>query len=171
MFLDRDGTINVRPAAHDYIRDSEEFKWLPGALQGMLMLAKAGLPLVIVSNQRGISLGVVTHTTLHEIECRIQAALGAHGHEVAAFRYCPHGLDEACDCRKPLPGLLCAAARDLRLDLSQSWMIGDADTDVDAGLAAGCRTIRLTTEAHPPQQTATSLLEAAEIILEHGGGG
>jgi D-glycero-D-manno-heptose 1,7-bisphosphate phosphatase len=165
VFLDRDGTINVRPAEHDYIRDSRDFEWLPGALEGLLKLADAGLPLVVVSNQRGISLGLVTPSTLHEIESRIQEALGAHGHQVTAFRYCTHGIDDGCDCRKPRPGLLFAAAHEFGLDLGRSWMVGDIDADVEAGLAAGCRTIRLHTEAAEPERTAESLLQAAEIIL------
>jgi D-glycero-D-manno-heptose 1,7-bisphosphate phosphatase len=171
VFLDRDGTINVRPREHDYIRDSQDFEWLPGALEGLLKLAAAGLPLVVVSNQRGVSRGLVTLSTLREIECRIQEALGARGHQVTSFRYCPHGIDEGCDCRKPRPGLLRAAARDLRLDLSRSWMVGDSDADVEAGLAAGCHTIRIGTEAGSQERTAESLLQAAEIILEQEGSG
>jgi D-glycero-D-manno-heptose 1,7-bisphosphate phosphatase len=171
VFLDRDGTINVRPPEHDYIRDSQDFEWLPGALDGLVKLADAGLPLVVVSNQRGVSLGLVTPSTLDEIECRIQEALEAHGHQVTAFRYCTHGIEDGCDCRKPRPGLLCAAARELRLDLGRSWMVGDTDADVEAGLAAGCRTIRLGTEAGAQERTAESLLQAAEIIVEQEGSG
>jgi len=166
VFLDRDGTINVRPPEHDYIRNSQDFEWLPGALEGLIKLADAGLPLIVVSNQRGISRGLVSHATLRKIESRIQDALGAHGHQVTAFRYCPHGLEEQCDCRKPRPGMLRAAAQELELDLSRSWMVGDSDADVEAGLAAGCRTIRLGTDAASVQPTAPSLLQAAEIILE-----
>jgi D-glycero-D-manno-heptose 1,7-bisphosphate phosphatase len=131
----------------------------------MVKLAGAGLPLVVVSNQRGISRGLVSDETLREIEFEIQTALGAYGHRVSAFRYCPHGLDEQCDCRKPRPGLLRDAAEDLRLDLSRSWMIGDSDADVQAGQTAGCRTILLTGESGSHELTARSLLEAADIVL------
>jgi D-glycero-D-manno-heptose 1,7-bisphosphate phosphatase len=165
VFLDRDGTINVRPREHDYIRNSRDFEWLPGALEGMLKLTRAGLPLVVVSNQRGISRGLVSYATLHEIEARIQEALAPHGEKVVAFRYCPHGLDEGCDCRKPRPGLLRSAADDLQLDLQRSWMIGDSDADVEAGEAAGCQTIRLGADPHIHERTAASLLEAAEIVI------
>ena len=165
VFLDRDGTINVRPPEHDYIRESRDFEWLTGALEGMAKLAGAGLPLVVVSNQRGISRGLVSETTLREIESQIQTALGAYGHQISAFRYCPHGLDEQCECRKPRPGLLRAAADELQLDLRRSWMIGDSDTDVQAGQAAGCRTILVTRETDSHERTARSLLEAADIVL------
>lgn len=171
VFLDRDGTINVRPPEHDYIRDSRDFEWLPGALEGMLKLARAGLPLVVVSNQRGISRGLIAPSTLHEIEARIQGSLADHGERVVAFRYCPHGLDDGCDCRKPRPGLLCSAASELGLDLHRSWMIGDSEADVEAGAAAGCRTIRLAAETDRDERTAASLLEAAEIVIAEQAGG
>lgn len=157
----------MRPPAHDYVRDIRDFEWLPGALAGMVKLAEAGLPLVVVSNQRGVSRGLVSYATLHEIESEIQNALGAHGHQVSAFRYCPHGLDEKCECRKPSPGMLRVAADELRLDLSRSWMIGDSDTDMQAGQAAGCRTILLAEEWRSHERTAASLIEAAEIIVAH----
>lgn len=165
VFLDRDGTINVRASQHEYIRNPRDFRWLPGALDGMVRLARAGLPLIVVSNQRGVSRGLVTRDTLIAIEARIQCALGAHGCQVEAFRYCLHGLDEHCTCRKPRPGLLRAAARDMKLDLSCSWMIGDSEEDVEAGHAAGCRTIRLTAERTLADRQTASLLEAATVVL------
>ena len=90
---------------------------------------------------------------------------------VVAFRYCPHGLDDGCDCRKPRPGLLCSAASELGLDLHRSWRIGDSDADVEAGAAAGCRTIRLAAETDRDERTAASLLEAAEIVIAEQAGG
>ncbi len=165
VFLDRDGTINVRPPEHDYVRDPAQFEWLPGALEGMVALAVAGLPLVVVSNQRGVSRGLVSYETLEAIEHRIQAALAEHGAAVEAFRYCPHGLEDRCDCRKPNPGLLVSAARDLELDLPSSWMIGDSEDDVAAGRAAGCHTIHLTDQPAPGQRAAGTLPEAVAIVL------
>jgi D-glycero-D-manno-heptose 1,7-bisphosphate phosphatase len=171
VFLDRDGTINVRPPEHDYVRDPAQFRWLPGALQGMVALAEAGLPLIVGSNQRGVSRGLVSYETLEAIERGIQTALGEHGTAVEAFRYCPHAIEEHCDCRKPNPGLLVAAARDLQLDLPSSWMIGDSEDDVSAGRAAGCRTIRIADEPVPGERTAGSLSEAAAIVLGSRGTG
>ncbi|MBV8990911.1 MAG: HAD family hydrolase [Solirubrobacterales bacterium] len=167
VFLDRDGTINVRAPDHDYIRDVADFRWLPGALEGMVTLARAGLPLFVVSNQRGVSRGLVTDATLTAIEACIRASLQTHGCSVEAFRYCCHDLDAQCDCRKPRPGLLLAVAREYQLDLASCWMIGDSVEDVEAGLAAGCRTIRLTAAPDTSGRTAPSLLEAATIVLEN----
>jgi D-glycero-D-manno-heptose 1,7-bisphosphate phosphatase len=166
VFLDRDGTINVRPPEHEYLTDPSEFRWLPGALDGMLKLAQAGLPLIVVSNQRGVARGLVTERTLSQVEAVIQAALGPYGHRVEAFRYCPHDLAAGCECRKPKPGLLRAAARDLDLDLEHSWMIGDTEADIEAGRAAGCRTIRLAPAPVSGTATAASLLEAAALVLD-----
>jgi D-glycero-D-manno-heptose 1,7-bisphosphate phosphatase len=165
VFLDRDGTINVRAAEHDYIRDPRDFRWLPGALEGLVKLARSGRPLVVVSNQRGVSRGLVGCETLRAIETRIQDALEPYGCHIEAFNYCVHDLDAGCECRKPRPGLLLSAARDLQLDLERSWMIGDTEDDVNAGRAAGCRTILLTHDPADHERTAESLLQAASLVL------
>ena len=165
-FLDRDGTLNVRAAEHHYVCSPDDFEWLPGAAAGAARLAKAGYALVVVSNQRGLARGLVTHAVLREIEALIQAGLEAEGCRVEAFRYCPHDLADACACRKPMPGLLLDAAADLDLDLAASWMIGDADSDVRAGQAAGCRTALIgTASGTTADLTAPSLDAASERIL------
>jgi D-glycero-D-manno-heptose 1,7-bisphosphate phosphatase len=167
VFLDRDGTINVRAPEHEYIGSAEQFEWLPGALEGMVRLARAGLPLIVVSNQRGVSRGMVTLAGIGAIERVIQDALARKGVRVTAFRYCTHGLNEQCDCRKPRPGMLTAAAREFGLDLSKCWMIGDADEDVAAGRAAGCAVIRIADTAGGDVPTAPSLLDAAKLVLAY----
>lgn len=164
-FLDRDGTINVRAPEHDYIREPRDFRWIPGALEGMVVLARAGLPLVVVSNQRGVSRGLVSPSALEAIERIVQDGLAAHQCSVEAFRYCTHRLEEECRCRKPRPGMLLDAAQELGIDLPRSWMIGDTPEDVEAGRAAGCRTIRLTPTPVASEPTATSLLDAARIVV------
>jgi D-glycero-D-manno-heptose 1,7-bisphosphate phosphatase len=134
----------------------------------MVSLARAGLPLIIVSNQRGVARGLVSRATLASIEARIRATMGPEGAHVEAFRYCVHDLDEGCECRKPQPGLLRAAARELALDLSRSWMIGDSLSDVQAGHAAGCRCVLIAPAPDPvgpAERTAPSLREAAAIVL------
>jgi len=130
----------------------------------MVRLAKTSRPLVVVSNQRGVSRGLVSPSTLLAIETRIQEALAVHGCRVEAFRYCLHDIIDGCECRKPRPGLLLSAARDLHLDLVHSWMIGDSEADVEAGRSAGCRTILLTMETSGPEHTIRSLAEAADVV-------
>jgi D-glycero-D-manno-heptose 1,7-bisphosphate phosphatase len=165
-FVDRDGTINVRPEAHAYVEQAEAFIWLPGALDGLVCLAAQGFALIVVSNQRGIARGLVSVTALREIEERIQLGLAPHGRRIEAFRYCPHEISEACRCRKPAPGLLLDAAQELEIDLGHSWMIGDAESDVLAGTAAGTATARIAAVGQPSAASivAPSLLDVARAI-------
>jgi histidinol-phosphate phosphatase family protein len=167
-FLDRDGTLNVRAPEHRYLCSVDEFRWLPGAADGAARLALAGFTLVVVSNQRGLALGSVTEVVLREIEHRIQESLQQRGCTVESFRYCPHDLEEHCACRKPKPGLLLAAADDLGLDLASSWMIGDSDTDVQAGHGAGCRAALVGTVhgESAAELHAETLLAASELIVQ-----
>jgi D-glycero-D-manno-heptose 1,7-bisphosphate phosphatase len=169
-FLDRDGTINTRPPLHRYVEAPEAFAWLPGAVDGAVMLAEAGFVLVVVSNQRGVARGLVTESTLREIESQIQARLGERGCHVESFRYCRHDRDVQCDCRKPRPGMLLDAARELDLDLRQSWMIGDSPSDVQAGARAGCHTALIAPgdAATDADIRAPTLLEASRLLLATG---
>lgn len=139
-FLDRDGTLNVQAPPHDYIRSADGFAWLPGAAEGAARLAGAGYALAVVSNQRGVARGLIEPGALEAIEALIQAGLEPLGARIEAFAYCPHDLDEGCDCRKPAPGMLLDLAATRGYDLSRSWMVGDSATDVQAGQAAGVRT-------------------------------
>ena len=163
-FLDRDGTINRRPPPHEYVTRVEEFELIPGAVDGMAALAECGLLLVVVSNQRGMARGLVGAELLDATETVLQDALRPRGAEISAFHYCPHELDEDCGCRKPAPGMLLHAADGLDLDLAASWMIGDSQSDVDAGTGAGCRTVGLGEGLKGATATAGSLAEAAELI-------
>jgi D-glycero-D-manno-heptose 1,7-bisphosphate phosphatase len=131
--------------------------------------------LAVVSNQRGIARGLVSMATLGEIELEIQSRLRERGVEIAAFRYCPHELDAGCDCRKPAPGMLLELSRTLELDLARCWMIGDADSDVGAGRAAGCRTALIDAAGErgdgAADVVAGSLAQVAEAIVARDGGG
>lgn len=166
-FVDRDGTINVRAAEHEYITSADDFSWLPGALDGLLRLSRAGFVLTVVSNQRGVARGLVTRQVLDQIEQLIAAPLAEHGVAIAAFRYCFHDEWENCDCRKPKPGMLLDLSRELDLDLKRSWMIGDSDSDVGAGRAAGTMTASTDpTRAPDADVVADSLAGVAEMIAE-----
>ena len=165
-FLDRDGTLNVRPAEHEYVTDAAQFEWLPGAIEGAVALAHAGFTLAVVSNQRGIARGLVSHETLTAIENQIQHALAAHGVRIEAFRYCPHELDAGCDCRKPKPGMLLELAETLGLDLQRSWMIGDTESDVQAGRAAGTHSA-LIAPAGDAEIVGSSLRDVAAAIARY----
>ncbi len=164
-FVDRDGTINVQPREHEYVTSLSDFTWLPGAARGLARLDGAGFGLVVVSNQRGVARGLVSPQVISQIEALIQRELAHHGSHIIAFRYCFHDEWERCDCRKPRPGMLLDAARELDLDLERSWMIGDSASDIAAGRAAGCRTASVRPDrAADADVVADSLEQVAELI-------
>lgn len=138
-FLDRDGVLNRRPRQHDYVRAVEDLDLLPGVADAVGELGRAGFVPIVVSNQRGVARGLVTEQVLRGIESAIRAA----GAPVEAFYYCPHDVEDGCDCRKPQPGLLVRASAEHNLSLRASVMIGDSESDVAAGTAAGCHTVRI----------------------------
>ncbi|HEY4723345.1 MAG TPA: D-glycero-beta-D-manno-heptose 1,7-bisphosphate 7-phosphatase, partial [Anaerolineae bacterium] len=143
IFLDRDGVINRnRP---DHVKCWAEFEFMPGALQALRQLARLSWPLVVVSNQAIIGRGLANRQTVDEIHANMVFAIQEARGRVDAVLYCPHRPDEHCDCRKPQPGLLLQAAEHLHLDLARSYLIGDAETDVQAAQAAGCQAILVKT--------------------------
>jgi D-glycero-D-manno-heptose 1,7-bisphosphate phosphatase len=142
-FLDRDGTINHPAAPGEYIESWDQFRFLPRAPEAIALLRGAGFRIVVVTNQRGIALGRMSEADLEDIHRRMLAELeGAHAF-VDAVYHCPHGHGE-CDCRKPQPGMLLRASRELPgVDLERSVMIGDSESDMEAGRRAGCRCVRI----------------------------
>ena len=145
VFLDKDGTL-VEDVP--YSVDPSRARLMPGSGPALRSLAAGGYRLVVVSNQSGVARGLFPEPALDVVERRLRELLHAEDVELDAFRYCPHLVTGsvrryaiACDCRKPAPGLLLRASVDLRLDLRRSWMVGDILDDVEAGRAAGCRTI------------------------------
>jgi D-glycero-D-manno-heptose 1,7-bisphosphate phosphatase len=158
VFLDRDGTLNRAAQPGEYVQAAYEVELLDGAAAAVALLARAGYLCVVVSNQRGVALGQMTNEDLHAVDVRLRDLVAAGGAELNATYYCTHGLDDGCDCRKPAPGLITRAARELDIELSASWMVGDSATDVEAGARAGCRTLRV-------RPVDGALLAAAQTIL------
>ncbi len=134
LFLDRDGTLIVDVG---YPRDPALVEPLPGAIEALRELQQT-FALVIISNQSGIGRGMITEAEAAAVHDRVVAVFAAGGVTFAGAYYCPHAPDAGCRCRKPAPGLLHDAARELGLDLARSIMIGDKPSDLDAGRAAGC---------------------------------
>lgn len=165
VFLDRDGTLNPRPPAHEYLESADRFAWLPGAVSGVSRLASAGFDLFVVSNQRGVARGLISEVTLREIEDKIQSGLRARGCEIRAFRYCTHNLEAGCSCRKPEPGMIVDLARMYEVELTSSWMIGDDSSDDLAGRSAGCRTGLIGNAPGRPTVRGDSLGAVADLVL------
>lgn len=141
IFLDRDGIINKKPAPHDYVKDWSEFKFLPGIEKLIKRANKKGYLVIIATNQRGIARGLMTKKDLHKIHQKMKEELKRKGAKIDEIYYCLHNLEKHCQCRKPKPGLLLQAAKDFNLNLQESILIGDDETDILAGKAAGCKTI------------------------------
>lgn len=149
IFLDRDGTINKYVG---FLRDIDEFELLPGAVDAIRKINASDYLTIIVTNQPVIARGEVTVGQLEEIHNKMETLLGNEGAFVDAIFYCPHhphkgyegevpDLKIDCDCRKPKPGLLLKAAEAFNIDLQKSWMIGDSESDMEAGRSAGCKVI------------------------------
>jgi D-glycero-D-manno-heptose 1,7-bisphosphate phosphatase len=141
VFLDRDGVINVD---RGYVHKVEDFRFVPGSAEAMRRLQAAGWRLVVVTNQSGLARGLYSRGDYDRFTTHLQGQLAAIGVTVDAVLHCPHLPDATvaayrlqCDCRKPAPGMLLRAARELALDLAASVMVGDRFTDVEAGRAAG----------------------------------
>ncbi|MBM3886396.1 HAD family hydrolase [Candidatus Dependentiae bacterium] len=143
-FLDRDGTV-----IHDvhYLAQLEDCSLIPEIIPVLQYLQQAGYILVIVSNQSGVARGYFDEAFVLKTHDFLADMLAEHGIAITAFYFCPHhptiavraDLQQDCDCRKPKPGMLLQAAKELGVDLKASLMIGDSQRDLDAGLAAGCR--------------------------------
>ncbi|MFC1917399.1 HAD-IIIA family hydrolase [Chloroflexota bacterium] len=144
VFLDRDGVINRKPPRAEYVKRWEEFEFLPEATQALRLLTQNGYDICMVTNQAGIARGVMSEQDLKDIHEELGKELEKHDAKISAIYYCPHGWDDGCECRKPKPGLLYQAARDHNLDLTKTIFIGDDERDMQAGTAAGCKTILVT---------------------------
>jgi D-glycero-D-manno-heptose 1,7-bisphosphate phosphatase len=186
VFLDRDGVLIEEVG---YLADPCQVVLIPGAGPAIASLNRAGIPVVVVTNQAGIARGYLSESRLAEIHGRLEALLAAEGARIDAIYYCPHHPTDGvapyrlqCSCRKPQPGMLLQAATDLGIDLPRSSMIGDKAVDLEAGARAGCRPILVKTGygretwsqldrlQPPPVLVATSLPEAIACCLSHFAG-
>jgi len=178
-FLDRDGVINQKAPEGQYVTRWDEFRFLPGVVEGIIQLNRAGFCVIVVTNQRCVAKGLLTETDLNGLHQRMSEQLARAGAKIDAIFHCPHELDPPCTCRKPAPGMLLEAARTRDLDLASSWMIGDSVADIQAGKSAGCKTARVLAknpETSEPENDgaapcdadviAASLLDAVPQILE-----
>lgn len=156
VFLDRDGVLSKeRP---DYVKTPDELELLPGIGEPLKRLREKGYLLVVVTNQSAVGRGLTTHDQVAKIHEKLRIELGKLGCSVDGVYYCPHHPDEECYCRKPAPGLILRAAEELSIDISRSWVIGDKELDLIAAERAGCRAVKVPTNAG-------GLLEAVQLIL------
>ncbi|SRR6266508_253516 len=181
VFLDRDGTILDELG---YVTPSSVITIYPWSADAIRLLKRAGYVVVIITNQGGIGLGLYDHDFVEQTHDKLTADFAAAGAEIDAWYYCPHHPEAVveqyrvhCSCRKPAPGMLIDAARDLDLDLASSWVVGDQWRDVKLAHAAGCRSVLLRTghgadqesawpsDVAPPTATCDNLIAAVSEIL------
>jgi D-glycero-D-manno-heptose 1,7-bisphosphate phosphatase len=188
VFFDRDGTLIHDPG---YLNHPDQVQVIDGAAEALKEFQLLGYKTVVVSNQSGVARGVISIEMLERIHDRLRELLAVKGASVDAIYYCPDHPDgtipeyrKDSDWRKPKPGMLLAAAKEMDIDLSQSWMIGDNERDVEAGRSAGCKTILIgstvsgnvmASETRPPADpekskpdyVAVNMKEAVNIVKRH----
>lgn len=150
VFLDRDGVLNQKPSRGKYITRMEELALLPGVEDAIAALNRSGRKVVVLTNQRGIALGLYTEAELDRIHAHLQAQLAVRGGHLDAIYVCPHDAGQ-CDCRKPLTGLFEQAFRDFPEATPQrSIMVGDSLRDIEAGLRVGMATAMILSDDGEP---------------------
>lgn len=141
VFLDRDGVINENRI--DYVKNTNELKIFDFVGSAITELKSMGFLVVVVTNQSAINRGLTTEKLVNEIHDEIQKYLKNYETVIDRFYFCPHKPNEKCNCRKPRPGLLEKAILEIGIEPNKSWMIGDNDSDITAGIEVGCQTIKL----------------------------
>ena len=173
IFLDRDGTINRYVG---FLRSVDEFELIPGVASAIRRINHSGYLAIVVTNQPVIARGEVTYDQLQEIHNKMETLLGHEGVYLDAIYYCPHHphkgyagevseLKIECNCRKPKPGMLLKAAREFNIDLANSWMVGDSESDVAAGKAAGCHTALLGKSNYGQEISIDELAHLGDVVF------
>lgn len=177
IFLDRDGVINRNLPGGDYVKNWEEFQFLPGALRAIARLTQAGFRLLVITNQACIGKGIVSRDIVQEIHELMLLEIERAGGRIEAVLCCPHLPDEGCDCRKPSPGLLKRAQEEYQVDLGQAILVGDSVKDMLTAAAVKMPAImvlsglgRISDLKSVPAtcRLSLNLAHAAQLILNEG---
>jgi D-glycero-D-manno-heptose 1,7-bisphosphate phosphatase len=164
VFLDRDGVLTrERP---DYVKTPDELEIFPSIYEPLRELRQSGFRIVLITNQSVVGRGFATEAGLHRIHQKLTDDLAKHGCFLDRIYYCPHRPEEGCDCRKPNPGMILAAARDLRLDVAKCWMVGDKDIDMEAANRAGCKRIKVSTNSNELARAVEEILSTDKSVGE-----
>ncbi len=161
LFLDRDGVIN-RENKGDYIKNIDEFEFLPGALGAMQELSQRVGLIIVITNQRGIAKGLMTEEDLNEVHTHMMKEIERAGGRIDGIYFCPHEIDQNCSCRKPKPGMALQAKADhSEIDFERSLFVGDKVSDVELGREVGMVTVHLKSDI---DQIAAA--EMADLVFE-----
>ncbi len=166
IFLDRDGVINANRT--DHVKGWDEFVFLPRALDALQRIVNSNFLVIVATNQAAIHRRMVQEVTVREIHARMQSEIERAGGCIHGIYYCPHRPDENCACRKPQPGMYRQAASDFGLDLTRSYVIGDAPADIGAARAIGAQPILVLTGRGCDQRLQNSCAECGGncIVVE-----
>jgi histidinol-phosphate phosphatase family protein len=164
VFIDRDGTLAVDVK---YCKAPKDFLMFPEAAKAVKVLNDHGYKIVVITNQSVIGRGWTSHAMVNRIHDKLRHELAKEYAHIDGLYMCPHHPAKDCDCRKPKPKMIHQAVRDLGINLSQSWVVGDLPLDVELGKAVGCRTIMVRGQPNgvQPDYVVKDLMEAAQIIL------
>ncbi|WAH58781.1 D-glycero-beta-D-manno-heptose 1,7-bisphosphate 7-phosphatase [Pseudomonas silvicola] len=162
VILDRDGVINEDSDA--YIKSVQEWIPIPGSIDAIAQLSKAGWTVAVATNQSGIARGYYDLATLDAMHARLRTLVAEQGGEVGLIVYCPHGPDAGCDCRKPRPGMLKAIAAHYQADLAGLWFVGDSMGDLEAALAVDSQPVLVKTGKGP--KTLAKALPEGTLIFD-----
>ncbi|NBA97011.1 D-glycero-beta-D-manno-heptose 1,7-bisphosphate 7-phosphatase [Pseudomonas sp. R5(2019)] len=162
LILDRDGVINEDSDA--YIKSVDEWIPIPGSIDAIAQLSKAGWTVAVATNQSGIARGYYDLATLEAMHTRLRELVAEQGGEVGKIVYCPHGPDEGCNCRKPLPGMLKTIADHYGVDLAGLWFVGDSMGDLEAAVAVDSQPVLVKTGKG--SKTLGKTLPANTLIFE-----
>jgi len=162
LILDRDGVINQDSDA--YIKSLDEWIPIPGSIEAIAQLSKAGWTVAVATNQSGIARGYYSLATLDAMHARLRELVAAQGGEVGLIVYCPHGPDDGCDCRKPRPGMLRTIANHYAVDLAGVWFVGDSKGDLEAARAVDAQPVLLMTGKG--EQTLSKGVPEATLIFD-----
>lgn len=174
VFLDRDGTINKYIG---FLRNIDDFELIDGVAEAIKRINASGYLAIVVTNQPVIARGEVSYEELEEIHNKMETLLGKEGAYLDGIYFCPHHPQKGfagerselkfnCDCRKPNPGMLMKAAQDFNIDLQQSWMIGDSESDIKAGQSVGCQTVLIGNKSYGQTVTVSLLKDFADQYLK-----
>ncbi|MCC6139055.1 MAG: lipopolysaccharide heptosyltransferase II [Nitrospira sp.] len=165
VFLDRDGTLNPDPG---YIGSPDQFELFPDVADALARLTRAGARLVVVTNQSGVGRGLFSSGDLDRVHEKLRRLVGAAGASLAGIYVCPHRPDEQCHCRKPETGLVEQAVRELGVDLSRSYLIGDHAKDIELARRVGAKSVWLTTSEHGAGARMDQRNSAAAVASSFG---
>lgn len=162
LILDRDGVINQDSDA--YIKSVEEWLPIPGSVEAIAQLSKAGWTVAVATNQSGVARGYYDIATLDAMHDRLRELVAEQGGDLGLVVYCPHGPDEGCECRKPKPGMLNTIGSFYSANLKGVWFVGDTQGDLQAATAVGCQPVLVKTGKG--SRTINSPLPAGTLIFD-----